>query len=383
MTEKFTKLYHSSVKVFGLTESAYLQYIMDWISRSKRTDGYVYKSKLEIQEDLNLSPKRQDGIRKKLESTGVLKTKLIKAGGAPTLHYGVDRERLAELLENDKTAQSSGNRKNKDRAITQKVTMGLSRKGINPDYVKSNKPLHETTTVDYKNIRTPFIPQGENNNFFSDSISPEECSSGNKLPPDAGGSADPELPRFFTSFSSGGTEEKLDANGVPYNPEQLALLCREVLPAHHNHSTIVELTRACGKAVKNETPPSVILESARLFVISEHSRQARSPETFFESRFHKQVRNKIWTGEDGLHSTVNGSLYACTRDGFRPWDEFIEETVDDLREMLNVPVFRNVIAARMCLGYALPYGLTDADLRKIVLLRPDNGWYKNPQISAA
>ena len=81
----------SMVKRFGSTDCAmYLQQLMYWSDKGSRTDGFIYKTKDEIEEETGLSRKKQDSSRRMLEKQGLLETKLLKANGAPTLHYRVN-----------------------------------------------------------------------------------------------------------------------------------------------------------------------------------------------------------------------------------------------------------------------------------------------------
>lgn len=80
--------YPQLAKELGSIEVAiYYQQLYYWSDKGGRNDGFIYKSKEEIEEETTLTRYQQDKCRKVLEDGGWLVTKLIKANGAPTLHY--------------------------------------------------------------------------------------------------------------------------------------------------------------------------------------------------------------------------------------------------------------------------------------------------------
>lgn len=95
-------------RLFGSINAAiYWQQLHYWSDKGGRKDGFIYKTKEEIEEETTLTRDQQDTVRKQLEKEGYLETKLIKANGAPTLHYKVNI-RLVEnpLMEKRKTHDS-------------------------------------------------------------------------------------------------------------------------------------------------------------------------------------------------------------------------------------------------------------------------------------
>ncbi len=73
----------------GITNAILFQQLYFWGDKGKRPDGYIYKTKAEIQNETTLTARQQDRSRKELEKLGILKTQLIKVRGFPTLHYKV------------------------------------------------------------------------------------------------------------------------------------------------------------------------------------------------------------------------------------------------------------------------------------------------------
>lgn len=81
----------------NLTQALVLNQIVFWCGKSKRQDGYFYKSYKEWYEETALSERQVRYATEKLEPFGV-KTKLKKAEGAPTIHYYVDLDKLLEFI---------------------------------------------------------------------------------------------------------------------------------------------------------------------------------------------------------------------------------------------------------------------------------------------
>jgi len=76
----------------GINNAIYLQQLIYWSDKGKREDGYIYKTKRELEEETTLTREQQDKCRKYFEGKGLLTTRLLKADGAPTLHYKVNLE---------------------------------------------------------------------------------------------------------------------------------------------------------------------------------------------------------------------------------------------------------------------------------------------------
>lgn len=80
-------------RIFGDIPSAiYYAQLWYWRNKGRRPDGYIYKSKLEIEQETTLTREQQDRIRKKLVGMGWLDVKLWRANGHATFHYKCLRE---------------------------------------------------------------------------------------------------------------------------------------------------------------------------------------------------------------------------------------------------------------------------------------------------
>lgn len=86
-------------RVFGgVNEALYLQQLIFWGDKGIRPDGFIYKTKNEIENETTLTPKQQDRVRKPLVDSGVLKIKKERVNGAPTLHYKVDIGKVHSVI---------------------------------------------------------------------------------------------------------------------------------------------------------------------------------------------------------------------------------------------------------------------------------------------
>lgn len=82
----------------GVNEALLWQQIHYWSDKGRLEDGWIYKTKEELEEETTLTRDQQDRARKNLEKLGVLKTEVRKANGAPTLHYKVDEDAVVSLI---------------------------------------------------------------------------------------------------------------------------------------------------------------------------------------------------------------------------------------------------------------------------------------------
>jgi hypothetical protein len=86
--ERPIAFYPFLARALGDIESAiFYQQLHFWSDKGDREDGWIYKSKKDIEEETTLSRKQQDRIKNKLVKMGWIETKTVKAKGAPTIHY--------------------------------------------------------------------------------------------------------------------------------------------------------------------------------------------------------------------------------------------------------------------------------------------------------
>jgi len=86
----YVMFYPEMAHRFGsIARAIYLQNLIYWSDKGHRKDGFIYKTKEFIEKETTLTRYQQDSCRKYFEKKGILETKLLKANGAPTLHYRV------------------------------------------------------------------------------------------------------------------------------------------------------------------------------------------------------------------------------------------------------------------------------------------------------
>lgn len=81
-----------------LNTALLLNQLVFWSDKSKRTDGFFYKTYGEWQEEIYLSEYQVRRSIKKLKELNIVETKLKKANGSPTLHYRVLMNNLSDLI---------------------------------------------------------------------------------------------------------------------------------------------------------------------------------------------------------------------------------------------------------------------------------------------
>ena len=81
-----------------LSTAVVLNQIVYWSDKTKRTDGYFYKSYKEWTDEICLTERQIRYAVKKLKELGFLETELKKANGAPTVHYKLDYDKLLESI---------------------------------------------------------------------------------------------------------------------------------------------------------------------------------------------------------------------------------------------------------------------------------------------
>jgi hypothetical protein len=147
----------------GIGEAIFIQQLYYWSDKGKRDDGYVYKSKKEWEEETTLTRFQQDRIRKKMEEQGVIKTKLIKANGFPTIHYKLIEEGMQNLLmEKRETYLSNSEKLTKPltESTTESTTTLSSKAGEVFSYKKEIEKLQTSPRKDYKIIADYLLLKG-------------------------------------------------------------------------------------------------------------------------------------------------------------------------------------------------------------------------------
>jgi len=134
-----------------LATAIYLQQLCYWSDKGSRVDGFIYKTKDELQAETALSHKQQDRCREKLEKLGLLETKRIKANGVPMLHYRVNVKKANEFIEQrcGKVPEGSNGKRPKSRMeYPQKAG------SINREYYIDNRQDKTSSSRDFTNVKS-------------------------------------------------------------------------------------------------------------------------------------------------------------------------------------------------------------------------------------
>ena len=115
-----------------LNTALLLNQLVFWSDKSKRTDGFFYKTYGEWHEEIHLSEYQVRRSVKKLKELNIVETKLKKANGSPTLHYRVLMNNLSD-------------------SILKNVQIGILRNSRN-DTKETKDSLTDDYTDDYNNI---------------------------------------------------------------------------------------------------------------------------------------------------------------------------------------------------------------------------------------
>ncbi|MCC2413996.1 hypothetical protein NST14_30430 [Bacillus sp. FSL W8-0519] len=121
------------IKLTGdLTTAVLLNQIVFYSDKSKRTDGFFYKSHKEWQEEICLTKRQVSYSTAKLKEMGLVDTKLMKANGAPTLHYKLDYDKLVDWIvtncNNGKSQNVTMDSNNMSQSLTENTTENTTKK---------------------------------------------------------------------------------------------------------------------------------------------------------------------------------------------------------------------------------------------------------------
>ena len=136
--------------------AAFLNQLIFWSDKTRRTDGYFYKTYTEWNEELLLSEYQVRRSAKILKDKGFIDTKLKKANGSPTLHYKVNMDKLSESILNKLKNRNQTNLSNDSEVSLVSLTVDDT---VNEQTVDSNKSSNSTRTpykeiIEYLNEKT-------------------------------------------------------------------------------------------------------------------------------------------------------------------------------------------------------------------------------------
>src|SRR5690606_33376291 len=82
----------------NFTTALLLNQIVFYSDKSKRDDGYFYKTYKEWEEEVLLTERQVRHSVNKLKKMGLVETKVMKANGSPTVHYKLNYDKLVDLI---------------------------------------------------------------------------------------------------------------------------------------------------------------------------------------------------------------------------------------------------------------------------------------------
>ncbi len=145
------------VKLTGdLTTAILLNQIVFYSDKSKRTDGYFYKSYKEWEEEICLTKRQVSYSTAKLKEMGLVETKLMKANGAPTLHYKLDYDKLVQWIvtncNNGKSQNVTIDSNNMSQSLTEITTETTTEITTLKDNTSSDQKERSKDNVPYEDI---------------------------------------------------------------------------------------------------------------------------------------------------------------------------------------------------------------------------------------
>ena len=144
------------LEITGDYQSAILlNQIVFWSDRTKRKDGFFYKSYKDWEQEVLLTQYQVKRATSHLNQLGLVDTKLKRANNAPTIHYKINMEALTEAiinkLDNQETSQS-------DYEETQQTDY---KETSQSDYEETQQTLTDEYTDDYTEEYTDKSPQSQ------------------------------------------------------------------------------------------------------------------------------------------------------------------------------------------------------------------------------
>jgi len=130
--------------------AAMLNQLMYWSERSKRKDGLVYKSSVDWYNELLVS----DYTVRKFKALPYVETKLLKANGAPTIHYRINWDVLIDeinksicRIEQMDLLKSTNGLVEIDESLTETTTEITTSKELTDSYESVSVPNNSNSTV--------------------------------------------------------------------------------------------------------------------------------------------------------------------------------------------------------------------------------------------
>ena len=132
--------------------AALLNQMIFWSDKTKRKDGFFYKTYLEWEDELTLSEYQVRRAVKSLKDKGLVETKLKKANGSPTIHYKINMDVLSDSIIKKLKNRNLTNLSNDTKESEETLTVDDSLDDyINKDTVDKLEDIPYKEIVDYLN----------------------------------------------------------------------------------------------------------------------------------------------------------------------------------------------------------------------------------------
>lgn len=135
----------------GIEEAIFVQQLYYWMQRAGRSDGFVYKSKKEWEQETTLTRRKLDRVRKKLENQGIIETKVLKANKAPTLHYKLNIGIVQNVL-NESYKVYESNSTDCTKPLTENTTENTTENLGKQEFSDDKKPSDENHPRDIPEV---------------------------------------------------------------------------------------------------------------------------------------------------------------------------------------------------------------------------------------
>lgn len=152
-SQRVIAFYPELVDIIGSIHAAiYYQQLYYWSDKGSRDDGFVYKSRKEIEVETKLTRFQQESIAKNLVKLGWLSVEKFKVNGAPTLHYKclMDLELICKKVTNGFVRNSQMEMQETYKSSIHKITTEIT------------SDIDTTASLSVsKNLNTVIMPDGK------------------------------------------------------------------------------------------------------------------------------------------------------------------------------------------------------------------------------
>ena len=107
--KEYIKFHPNMARILGgFREAIFLQQLFFWKDKGDDPDGWIYKTKNELEEETAIPRSTQDRVRNKLVKMGLIevKNKCRKRSSTPVLHYRIDTEGVLAMTQNELSAMT-------------------------------------------------------------------------------------------------------------------------------------------------------------------------------------------------------------------------------------------------------------------------------------